>query len=97
MVQFEKRFDVYWGGWSMINGMNALIKTDDDTSDRYIFFSGLDYPLVSNDVNNDFFEKYDNDEFIKTVQLSGNGNKFFSNRLSYPWLFDYANVIKKNY
>ena len=95
VFQTKDRFDVYWGGWSMVKAMNALITETDDSYERYMFLSGLDYPLVSNVEINDFFQMHSADEFIKTVKLSGNKNKYFSNRVTYPWMFDRINMIKK--
>lgn len=89
------RHSIFWGGWSMVEAMKELINASNDSFDRYIFMSGLDYPIQSNEKINQFFEAHSNEEFIKTVQLSGNKIKYFSNRTSYPWMLDDITSLKK--
>ena len=95
VIMTTTRHLIFWGGWSMVNAMKELINATDDSFDRYIFMSGLDYPIQSNEEIDQFFEAHSNEEFIKTVQLSGNKIKYFSNRTSYPWMFDNINSLKK--
>lgn len=89
------RHSIFWGGWGMVEAMKELINTSNDSFDRYVFMSGLDYPIQSNEKIDQFFEAHSNEEFIKTVQLSGNENKYFSRKISYPWMFDNINLFKK--
>lgn len=43
-------YKIYWGGWNMLQASLELLKMAYiNNHDRYVFISGQDYPLMSND------------------------------------------------
>lgn len=69
----NKRFSVYWGGFSQcvyqMNLIEECIKSGIDFN-RVFFLSGLDYPLWSNNLIINYIKKEGELEFIKGMNLS---------------------------
>lgn len=68
----EKRYDVSWGQYSMIEATVALIKfaTTHFNPDRYVLLSGSDYPLEHADNIVDFFNRQRSYEFIDSIAVT---------------------------
>jgi hypothetical protein len=66
------RIPVYWGDFSVTRTIIMLIKQALDANRNYGYFvllSGSDYPLRSTSYIHDFFEIYQNTEFINMVKM----------------------------
>ncbi len=77
----DRRIDVRWGGFSMVEAILALIKEAvKDGADRYILLSGQDYSIKPNDYIFDFFKdnelNYLNYFPIPTDDWAGSGLKW---------------------
>lgn len=61
------KYKIYWGGWNMLQASLTLLKMAYiNNHDRYVFISGQDYPLVSNNKIVKFLAKETNHFFYFT-------------------------------
>ncbi|WP_244244561.1 beta-1,6-N-acetylglucosaminyltransferase [Marinilactibacillus kalidii] len=100
-VQFvEPRYNIYWGGFSIIRAEIALARTalaDQKSFDRYVLLSGADYPIKSVDDIYDYFEQNKEIEFIRGINLEKLENKeLFGSHIDYWQKHDYPLIRKTN-
>jgi len=63
-------YKIYWGGWNMVKAsLQLLRRAHADCHDRYIFISGQDYPIVSNNKIVDFLCQEQNHFFSSTDEI----------------------------
>jgi hypothetical protein len=68
----ENRLDVYWGEYSMVEAILALIRqalAAVEGNGYLVLLSGSDYPLRSNEYINGFFERMYGTQFISMVEI----------------------------
>lgn len=77
-VQFvENRYYVNWSSFANVLVQIELLKSalNINNFDRFVFLSGLDYPVFSNDIISEFFQKNDKIEFVGGAELSSSNHK----------------------
>ncbi|MEC6747672.1 beta-1,6-N-acetylglucosaminyltransferase [Marinilactibacillus sp. XAAS-LB27] len=96
----EQRYNIYWGGFSIIRAEIALVRASIGSSkqfDRYVLLSGADYPIKSADYIYDYFEKNKEIEFIRGINLEKLENKeLFGSHIDYWQKHDYPFIRKTN-
>ncbi|ACZ32103.1 glycosyl transferase family 14 [Xylanimonas cellulosilytica DSM 15894] len=69
---FIPRETVHWGAWGLVqvllNGAR-YIEDHGIPCDTYVYMSGQDYPLVSNEAIHDFFDEHDGQQFLEYFAL----------------------------
>lgn len=85
----SKRFKVAWGGYSQVKWQILLLKTalSKGLYDRYVFLSGLDYPIYSVHEMMDTFEKNKNKEYVNGYNLTLNIGNVTQQRIKYYHFF----------
>lgn len=71
----DKRVPVYWGEYSMVEAILALIQNAIVATQNYDYFvlmSGSDYPLRDKEYINNFFKRYRGIEFISLKKIPNN-------------------------
>ncbi len=95
----EKRVDVRWGGFSMMEAEFALFEaaTARGSYQYYHLISGVDLPLKSQDYLHDFFDRYDGDEFIgfAWTQMPADFARKVHCWHLFPENFKSQNIVKK--
>ncbi|PAD96025.1 beta-1,6-N-acetylglucosaminyltransferase, partial [Terribacillus saccharophilus] len=70
----EERYDVKWGGFSIVNVEIELLRLarSKGQHDFYILMSGVDYPIKSNEDISVFFENNKMKNFINVTKMPNN-------------------------
>ena len=91
----KKRFNVYWGGYSVIEAELELFRESCAIGfDRYMVMHGADYPLFSPKSIGSFFEDNSSVEFIKAMdETEGDHSEWF--RFIPKYYLDKPNAIKR--
>lgn len=80
-------YRIYWGGWNMVQASLQLLKRAyADYHDRYIFISGQDYPIISNNEIVNFLRQEQNHFFYFTDEIEIK-KKQFRYQFFYPMDF----------
>lgn len=69
----QKRISVTWGGYSQIKGFKLLLEAalqNSQNYQRFVFLSGLDYPVYSHDEIITFFQSHIHTEFVCGFNIS---------------------------
>lgn len=96
VILIENRVKVYWGGFSIVQAELNLIEAALNKKEpyfRYVLLSGADYPIKTTKEIYHFFEKNQNVEFIRAINLDKLENKeLFGLHIDlwqkhdYPWI-----------
>lgn len=80
-------YKIYWGGWNMVQASLELLKRAYiNDHDRYIFISGQDYPIISNNKIIDFLRQ-DKNHFYFFTNETEIQKKRFRYQFFYPMDF----------
>src|SRR5208337_2314265 len=74
----DNRTPVYWGEFSMVDAILALLERAFDSPEKYDYYvlsSGSEYPLRSREYIHNFFDKKRGDEFISILQICTSDGK----------------------
>lgn len=74
VIFLKNRNKVYWGGYSIVNATNKLIKEafeykEKNYFDYYCLLSGADYPIKNNKYIDSFLRENRNKNFINVVEM----------------------------
>lgn len=96
VILIENRVKVYWGGFSIVQAELNLIEAALNKKEpyfRYVLLSGADYPIKTTKEIYHFFEKNQDVEFIRAINLDKLENKeLFGLHIDlwqkhdYPWI-----------
>ena len=96
VILIENRVKVYWGGFSIVQAELNLIEAALNKKEpyfRYVLLSGADYPIKTTKEIYHFFEKSQDVEFIRAINLDKLENKeLFGLHIDlwqkhdYPWI-----------
>ncbi len=87
----SKRYSVWWAGFSMIKGyMQGLLDaySSEKKYDRFVFMTGQDYPLMTND---EILQEFDNNkdtEYVMAYNIVTSTVPTDKNKILKKWYFD---------
>lgn len=91
----KQRVNVMWGGYSSILAtiilMREIIAYDD--FDRFVLLQGLEYPILSNEMINKFFQYNSNIEFIRAQCISNVNNIKEEHKYRFFYFLDKKNAF----
>lgn len=94
----EKRLDIKWGGFTMVEATKELIKEALKSKDSYshiILLSGSDYPLKNKKEIHNFFMKNQGVEFIRAYKINDSNCKKCKNKVKKYWFNDLSILKSK--
>jgi hypothetical protein len=96
VVYIEPRLHCWWGGASAISAEMSMLRSSIKKHyDRYVFLSGLDYPIKPDNEIIRFFEAHKDVEFIRACCISDSNDYRFYRRCKQIWFFDHINMAKR--
>ena len=96
-VTLVSEYKVYWGGFSQVNTAQYLLRLAAASAMEfkyYVFLSGQDYPIKTNDYINDFFERNSCD-FLSYNRIEDMAESF-TNKYRYYHFLDFKYVNPKD-
>lgn len=84
IIFLKNRVSVAWGGYSQIKCQSLLFQQALNSSqkyERFVYLSGLDYPIYSPKEIQTYFEKYPDTEFVCGYNISKSKNRTQLNRI----------------
>lgn len=98
-VYFFQEYDVYWGGFSIVQVELLLFrKANEKNYDYYHLLSGMDLPLVDNKTFDNFFEREEKKEYIHFDEKALSTNPEINRRTRYyHFLQNYRRRYKKKW
>ncbi len=87
----SKRYSVWWAGFSMIKGyMQGLFDAYNSTIkyDRFVFMTGQDYPLMTNNQILKEFKNHKNTEYVMAYKIATSTIPTDKNKILKKWYFD---------
>lgn len=93
----ENRTDVRWGGFSAIEATINLIRyaLNEGDFDRFVLLQGLEYPILSNQAIDAFFEKQPQTEFLLAQNISKKKDWHEEHKYRLFWDLDNAKKISR--
>lgn len=99
----RERYKIVWGGFSILKATFSLMEQamENDSYDRFVLLTGLDYPIKSDDTIQRFFQKYADMEFIHAAPVTGEMHEHLyyrdcrDNRALHWWFGQYNRILKK--
>lgn len=92
VVFVSKRHCVEWASWTVVkSNLDLLVAAFEDTKkyDRFVFLTGQDYPLFSNNKIIDTFEKNSDVEYIMAYNIANSEQVSDRNKITKQWFFDF--------
>lgn len=93
----QNRVPVWWAGFnSVVATVDAFsCALDSGSFDRFVILQGLDYPIVNNDVIDEFFGQHPDTEFIRGVNESISTDFTDLHKYCLRWQMDYPSRAKQ--